>query len=106
VQAQFASHQRRDKGLGGPALGPEALPFAAHALARLGYTQSQSASDWRIEAKDQAMLLAMIDGLADAAMAQAPQARAGIEAWRLRRRSRAGETRLRVGHADLLAWRG
>ncbi|MDM0043263.1 class I SAM-dependent methyltransferase [Variovorax dokdonensis] len=106
VAAQFAAHQQRDKGFGGRALGARATEVARRRLAELGHAQAQAASDWRIDAADTAMMNAMIASLADAAIEQAPPARAEFEAWRTQRLAQATSSTLVVGHADVLAWPG
>lgn len=103
VQAAFVAHQRRDKGLGGPALGPDA---GAHAVARLsaaGYQVAQAASDWRVDRAHggAAMLQAMAEGLAGAAAEQSLSLAVRAAAWRQRRSEQADV--LRVGHVDLWA---
>jgi len=103
VLARFAAHQLRDKGFGGAALGPGAVACACRHLSALGYSTTQAVCDWRIGPQDQPMLEAMVDGLAEAAMAQAPQDRGDVQAWRGRRLAHLRETHLRVGHVDLLA---
>lgn len=100
VDALFAAHQRRDKGFG-PALGSEAPAAAAARLEAMGYRTLQVRSDWRIG--DAAMLRAMIEGIAGAALEQSPQARAPVEAWRAQRLALVPRSRLHVGHRDLLA---
>lgn len=107
VQAWFGAHQGRDKGFG-PALGPMATARATALLQAAGYRTQVLASDWLLEAgrgaRDQAMLQALLDGMALAATEQAPEAAAAVQAWRARRGQLQAGSRLRVGHADLLAW--
>ncbi|MDM0111213.1 class I SAM-dependent methyltransferase [Variovorax sp. J22R133] len=98
----FEMHQRRDKGFG-PALGIGAPGRAASRLQALGYQVSQARSDWLVGPGSSAMQIAMIEGLAGAAMEQDPAARERIDAWKLRRLAIAAVTSLRVGHTDLLA---
>ncbi len=96
VLALVNRHQRTDKGFG-PALGPDAAP----ALARLtGERAVQVASDWVVEADDNAMRAALVQGWAAAATAMAPGEAAAIEAWQ--RRSTERPARLVVGHLDQL----
>ncbi|GHD02480.1 hypothetical protein GCM10007320_61790 [Pseudorhodoferax aquiterrae] len=107
VQAWFGAHQRRDKGFG-PALGPTATARATALLQAAGYRTQVLASDWLVEAgrsaRDDAMLQALLEGMARAATEQAPQAAATVQAWRARRAAPPPGSHLRVGHADLLAW--
>jgi len=103
IQRLFEAHQRRDKGFG-PALGGDAPASAAAFLAAAGYGVTQARSDWQVEEVE--MLRALIDGMATAALEQAPAAQARVEAWRARRMAAAPSTRLQVGHVDMLAERG
>jgi hypothetical protein len=98
VLAAFAADQRRDKGFG-PALGPEAPECVTTHLRDAGYRVASAPSDWMLGPRDEAMLVAMVEGLA----AVAPEA----QAWAARRRAqaKAGRLRLLVGHVDLLALR-
>lgn len=106
VDKLFTSHQRRDKGFG-PALGGEAVSFVASRLDARGYDIVQTSSDWRIEgskgAKAKAMLAAMVEGMAAAALEHDPAARSRIDDWMQRRLDVVDQTRLRVGHQEILA---
>lgn len=101
VIAAFNRHQRRDKGLGGPALGPEAPAALAAALAARGYAVRTAPSAWVLRAPaDAPLLAALAEGVA-AAAAEEGAAEAG--AWgQARRAARAGVSAT-VGHVDLLA---
>lgn len=105
VLALFAAHQRRDKGFG-PALG-ETAPVRADALLRAaGYRTVLAQSDWHIAgargADDQAMLQALVEGMARAAQEQEPAHTGAVQAWRTRRLADLGGTQLCVGHTDVL----
>ncbi|MGJ7484811.1 class I SAM-dependent methyltransferase [Variovorax sp. LT2P21] len=108
VHDAFRAHQRRDKGFGA-ALGDTAVGVAQRCLTAAGYRLDATESDWVIDgaraASDGAMLRALIDGMAQAAIEQSPAHAAHIDAWRARRVATRGATRLRVGHIDLLGWR-
>lgn len=98
----FARHQRRVKGLG-PALGGEA-PFAFARLASgAGYRVMLARSDWRLH--DRALLLATVEGIAQAAAEQAPSL--DVDSWLRARRYDIARDRLSlvVGHRDVLAIR-
>jgi hypothetical protein len=104
VAAAFARHQRGDKGFGA-ALGPDA-PGAARAIfSERGYGVNAAPADWRLDARDDALVAALIDGDAEAASASDPAAAAEIAAWRADRHAAraAGTLRLTVGHVDILA---
>ena len=107
VHTHFRAHQRRDKGFG-PALGGGAVVEAARFLQRAGYRVVTAPSDWQVDGErspaDLAMLREMVDGMAAAAVEQAPEAASAVQAWRQRRQARLASTRLQVGHTDLLAW--
>lgn len=103
VQAAFAAHQRRDKGFGA-ALGDTAAAWLQARLLAAGWRTSAAPSDWRIDgARSPAMLQALIDGMAGAAVEQAPEAGNAIRAWQRRRTAVRDATRLLVGHTDLAA---
>ena len=102
----FEAHQRRDKGFGA-ALGAAAADRAAERMGALGYQVRRADSDWDIDASlgapAQALLAALIEGSAEAACAQDPQAAAALAAWTAERMRLLGRTRLRIGHRELLA---
>jgi SAM-dependent methyltransferase len=103
VHAAFAAHQRRDKGFG-PALGPTAVAEAMGRLRAAGWLVESARSDWRIDgARSPAMLQALIDGTAAAAIEQAPGLRDTVLAWQQRRSAGRPAARLVVGHLDLAA---
>jgi hypothetical protein len=95
---------RRDKGFG-PALGPAAPAAAAGAMACHGGRVVRAPSDWAVAPTDDAMLEAMIDGVAAPAAAAAPDDAARVAAWAALRHAqrRAGALALAVGHEDLYA---
>ena len=102
----FQAHQRRDNGFGA-ALGGTAAGLAAERWAASGYDLIQCRSDWQIDGGEgpaaRAMLSAMVAGTAAAALEQAPAAGAALDRWTAQRLALIAQTRLRVGHLDLLA---
>ena len=103
VHALFTQHQNRDKGFG-PALGMHAVPTVLRQLSQAGYVVRQSQSDWLMKGVgDQAMLLALIDGIKDAAIEQSPSEQNMLMDWALRRKHAIAACELRVGHVDFLA---
>jgi hypothetical protein len=103
VQALFSQHQRRDKGFG-PAMGAQAVASALQQLASAGYTTQQANTDWQIEGGlSPAMQLAMVQGLAAAALAQDASGKEAVLAWQARRSGGISSSRLRVGHVDIVA---
>jgi hypothetical protein len=106
VRVLFNRHQRRDKGLGGPAAGPAAAGAAVEALVRFGYTVHTASSDWTIDPAAVLLQRELINGWASAAVEEDPRQADGIAAWLLRRLSHvdAGRSRLTVGHRDVAGW--
>jgi len=107
VAALFGAHQQRDKGFGGPALGGAAAPALVLALRGCGYRVHSARSDWLLDGRRDvhalALQLALVDGIATAALEQAPASAAVVQAWRQRRLALAPRSVLRVGHLDVLA---
>ena len=99
-------HQRTDKGFG-PALGPDAAATLAILLRNLGYAVMVRPSPWDLGPDQVAMQTALLEGWVEAARQIAPEAEEGWAAWRAQRRRwiERRESRLRVGHWDLFAWR-
>ncbi|MGE0463300.1 MAG: hypothetical protein AB7Q16_18210, partial [Vicinamibacterales bacterium] len=106
VRQLMNEHQHRDKGLGGPAAGPDAMAAAERAFEGIGYVVRADASDWVIGSEARAFQRELIDGWALAASEQQPDAAAAIAGWRTRRLAHvdAGRSRITVGHHDLAAW--
>lgn len=103
VHGLFALHQRRDKGFG-PALGTQAATIALQLLARAGHEALQAQTDWIIDgAQAPQMQLAMVDGMAAAALEQDPAAGDALARWKSRRHAGIGGARLRVGHVHIVA---
>ncbi|MEA2118052.1 glycosyltransferase [Halovibrio sp. HP20-50] len=105
--AMFIAHQRRDKGLGA-ALGGQAHSALVSALEQASYRIEQASTPWRLAAGDstqQPLIKALLEGWAEAATEQAPQAAERIARW-LQQRQQAvadGALGVWVGHCDLLA---
>jgi len=103
VKELFDQHQRRDKGFG-MALGPQAVGIALQQMAIAGYETLRMQTDWVIDgAHAAAMQLAMIEGMAAAALEQDPTARDEVQSWQDRRGFGIAASRLRVGHVDIVA---
>lgn len=103
VHRLFGRHQRRDKGFG-DALGPRAAAFVMQEIAGYGYESLQAQTDWVIDgAQAPDMQLAMIEGIARAALEQDPGSENVVRPWKARRSAAVGSSRLRVGHVDILA---
>ena len=102
----FNRHQRTDKGLGGPAAGPDAAETAARCFTETGFHVHRVPSDWALAPTEQDMQRFLIDGWANAATETAPRRGRAIAAWRARRLAHvdAGISRVIVGHDDVGAW--
>ena len=105
VRDLMNQHQKTDKGLGGPAAGPDAVECAERCFAEAGYLVERAASDWTIETAESDLQRMLIDGWAQAAIEMAPGRASTITNWRARRLAHvdAGRSRLAVGHEDLAA---
>ena len=116
VAAGFRRDQGRDKGFGGPALGPAAPAAIARIFAAQGFMVASAASDWVLRGRGAAahpalpgrsarFLAELVIGHAAAAGRQDRRGAARIAAWREARLAQIGERRLaaRIGHRDLLA---
>jgi hypothetical protein len=103
----FNRHQRTDKGLGGPAAGPDAAGCAVRAFTECGYHVRSEPSDWTLGSEAAQLQRQLIDGWASAAAEMEPDAASTIEGWRIRRIGYldAGRSHLLVGHDDVAAWR-
>jgi hypothetical protein len=106
VRELMNEHQHRDKGLGGPAAGPDAVAAAERAFEDIGYVVRADASDWIIGREAREFQRELIGGWAQAATEQQPHAAATIAGWHSRRLAHveAGRSRITVGHHDLAAW--
>ncbi len=105
VQAAFRHHQTWDRGFG-PSVGVAAAAYLAEILLSSGYSVQLSEADWEIPAHDAAMVSALVDGTAHAALEAAASAGVdpvAVEAWRHARAGQVGDLAVTVGHLDLLA---
>jgi hypothetical protein len=102
----FNQHQRTDKGLGGPAAGPDAAAYAVRAFQEAGYQVQSAPSDWTLGSSEAELQRQLIDGWALAAAEVALDAAPSIAEWRVRRLRHVeeGRSRLVVGHDDVAAW--
>lgn len=106
IRTAMNLHQRRDKGLGGPAQGPDAARCAERCFAEVGYRVASDTTDWVLGAEAAAMQRVLVDGWAQAAMEAMPDHSDAIASWRARRLAHieAERSHLIVGHRDLAAW--
>jgi hypothetical protein len=99
-------HQRTDKGLGGPAAGPEAANIAERVFRDAGYRVERATSDWSLVPSDRAFQRMLIEGWAQAATEMSPRQTGVIADWLRRRLDHvaAARSRVVVNHDDLVAW--
>ena len=107
VLGLFNAHQQRDKGLG-EALGGAAHGALVNALQQHGYMVEEAPSPWQLVAgshEQQPLVSSLINGWAEAATEQAPEAATRIAEWRTARLDAVerGQAGVWVGHYDLLA---
>jgi SAM-dependent methyltransferase len=104
----FNRHQHRDKGLGGPAAGPDATEAAIRAFSDTGYHVDSDRSDWTLDASDADLQRELIAGWAFAAKETDPSAAPVIDGWLARRLAHvdADRSEVVVGHEDVAAWLG
>ena len=105
VRERVNRHQRTDKGFG-PALGPDAAATLAILLRKVGYWVMLRPSPWVLEPEQAEMQRTLLEGWVEAARQIAPAEEDWVD-WLAQRRHwiDRGESRLRVGHWDLFAWR-
>jgi SAM-dependent methyltransferase len=106
VRELMNQHQKRDKGLGGAAAGPDGALVAEQCFLREGYSVRREPSDWVLEPADLDIQQLLIDGWAEAATEMEPDRAQAIRRWHARRigHLEAGRSRIVVGHDDVAAW--
>ena len=106
VRELMNRHQRTDKGLGGPAAGPEGSAVAERVFEAAGYQVEREASDWSLGPSEQEFQRQLIEGWAHAASEVAPDQSKTIADWLTRRLAQveAGRSRIVVNHIDMMAW--
>jgi hypothetical protein len=99
-------HQRRAKGLGGPAVGPDGVDAAERVFTQAGFHTQRAASDWMLPPRLSALQRRLIEGWAEPAIDVAPERAAVIRDWLRRRIAHvdAGHSEIVVGHEDVAAW--
>ncbi len=99
-------HQHTDKGLGGPAAGPDAAAHAMTIFADAGYDVRSERTDWMLEPREREFQRRLIEGWAEAAMAIDSGSAARVTDWLGRRLAHvaAGCSHIVVGHDDVAAW--
>lgn len=98
-------HQGRDKGLGGPAEGPDAAASAIRAFTEAGYRVESERSDWSLGIEQHAMQQQLIEGWAEAALEMPDVDGRLIRSWLARRLAHltANRSHITVGHVDVAA---
>jgi hypothetical protein len=106
VRELMNRHQHTDKGLGGPAAGPDAVDSAERAFARVGYLVRREPSDWRLSHRQPELQKQLVEGWARAGIEIAPDRTTVIRSWLGRRLAHleAGRSEIVVSHEDLAAW--
>jgi hypothetical protein len=107
IRTLMNRHQKRDKGLGGPAEGPDATDYAARLFSESGFLVRRERSDWILGPEDDDLQRELIDGWARAAAEAAPDLTTAIAEWRVRRLQcvNKGQSRVVVCHDDFAALR-
>jgi hypothetical protein len=106
VRELFNRHQKTDKGLGGPAAGPDAVDAVERCYSDAGFSVRREASDWIVPPSAREFQRLLVDGWAHAAAEVAPVLAVPIRDWHARRVAHIndGRSRVEVGHADVAAW--
>src|SRR5207237_1615230 len=106
VRDLMNQHQKTDKGLGGPAAGPDAVDIAARCFAEIGYVVRRESSDWVLPPTAYELQRQLMEGWARAAIDVAPDRADTIRHWLRRRLAHVDAKRslIVVGHEDLAAW--
>ncbi|MGG7566430.1 class I SAM-dependent methyltransferase [Rhodovulum sp. DZ06] len=101
AQKAFRAHQRRDKGFGGPALGPEAADALVEALVASGRDVRRAPSAWRLERpRDGALIEALAAGSAAAVAEIGTLDEESFAEWAA---ARVAAEEVLIGHEDILA---
>lgn len=103
IRAGFNAHMRGEKGFG-PALGAQATKALEKRFKAAGYRVFSGDSSWELAAESAELQSQLLQGYLQAGLEQEPSKSEMIEAWAKRRRSHIaqGESRLVVGHRDVL----
>lgn len=107
IRGRMNQHQRRDKGLGGPAAGGDGAAVAACCFETEGYEVATAASEWRLGPPDLEVQRTLVNGWAEAALEVAPWDAAATAGWQARRLAHIDACRsyVTVGHVDVAAWK-
>jgi len=99
-------HQLNDKGLGGPAAGPDADRIALRVFEEAGYRALSEEANWNLGTGETELQRQLMEGWAEAALELEPALAGSIASWRVRRFAHlaAGRSSIVVGHHDVAAW--
>jgi SAM-dependent methyltransferase len=99
-------HQLNDKGLGGPAAGPDADWIALRVFEKAGFVARREPADWRLGAVHAELQRQLMEGWVQATLEIEPSLAANVASWRERRFAHlaAGRSSVTVGHHDVAAW--
>lgn len=98
----FNQDQRTDKGFG-PALGPDSAAFMQRLFTQAGFRLYSANSPWVLDGADQAMVAALITGIAGAVANNPDIEASALEDWVQFRLANAASGTCIVGHKDVLA---
>lgn len=101
VLEAFNRDQRRDKGFG-PALGPDAAACMDRVFRGAGFSVHTATSPWELDGNDQALVNALIEGIAGAVAPDPRLDAATLQQWVQFRHSNVTTGTCTVGHTDLL----
>ncbi|WP_088342484.1 MULTISPECIES: class I SAM-dependent methyltransferase [Rhodomicrobium] len=99
ITAAFNAHQQTDKGFG-PAAGAEAGPFLAARLRESAFDVWEASTPWLLDRKELPLILAVCEGVAQAARETGAISDAEAADWLA---SRKALERCEIGHLDILA---
>ncbi len=102
IHTSFLLHQSNEKGLGGPACGPQAGKILVDALKRHGYQVETADTPWKLAVEtDRPLMEALIDGYRQAAVETGEVDHREALNWAERRKATIAA--LTVGHVDVFA---
>lgn len=102
VLAAFNQDQRTDKGFG-PALGPDSGTEMHKAFTQAGFEVVTADSPWVLDGDDEAMVSALIDGIASAVASHNGLDKTALQDWVRFRQAHLASGTCTVGHVDVLA---
>ncbi len=101
VLAAFNRDQQTDKGFG-PALGPQAIATLQQQFFAAGFQVVTANSAWQLRGDERALVLELINGIANAVANDPAIDLAALKAWQEFRQQQIEEGSCIVGHMDLL----